>query len=359
MSPDTIFTIVYLLLCACIIYPPNEIYLAGFTVQGMFSNYLGSEHEAFVKYHIRKSCLNLFIYSSLPLGYIILLLVLGYIEEVSILFLGNTLFWEIFAVTGLVLPLLSLYQIKNWTDNNYEKHPIAINLSKFSNNNGELDNVDKISIQTSTIIKIVATENWIMKVTPLTMFVIHQSDASLVVKEANTYPLSPQNMDETQYLNIEVKSGRQGVNPFIIRINAVDFRDLKDRVSRSIEILPSVKFHKSVIEKFVDVFKETVESNPLYDSNEEVDVCIGCLQARPNIKIQKLCGESSSENCSTCYCRPLWCIDCIAKWFASRQDSEKQNKWLSSKCSCPMCRATFCVLDVCKLQSANGNPVEE
>lgn len=112
--------------------------------------------------------------------------------------------------------------------------------------------------------KIVATENWILKITPLAMFIIHQSDASLVVKEADTYELSPQNA-ATQYLNIEVKSSRRGIEPFIIRINANDFKDLKDRVARIITIMPNVKFHQSIIEQFVDVFKDTIKRNPSYE----------------------------------------------------------------------------------------------
>lgn len=35
--------------------------------------------------------------------------------------------------------------------------------------------------------------------------------------------------------------------------------------------------------------------------------------------------------------------------FASRQDQEKPETWLSSKCTCPMCRSTFCILDVSML----------
>lgn len=31
--------------------------------------------------------------------------------------------------------MLSLYQIMNWTRNDYENHPIAGELSKFANNN--------------------------------------------------------------------------------------------------------------------------------------------------------------------------------------------------------------------------------
>lgn len=131
--------------------------------------------------------------------------------------------------------------------------------------------IDKICLQTSSVVTIIVTENWILKVSPLTLNIIHQSDGTLIVKEANSFELSPNNLSTTQYLNIEVKSSRQGVESFIIRINASDFKDLKDRIARTITILPNVKFHQTKVEQFVDIFKETIENNPRYENNE---VCI-------------------------------------------------------------------------------------
>lgn len=82
------------------------------------------------------------------------------------------------------------------------------------------------------------------------------------------------------------------------------------------------------------------------------------MQAQPNIKLQKQCldidenGHPLSENnrCGNCYCRPMWCLDCMAKWFASRQNQYEKEVWLQQKCTCPMCRAPFCILDVCYVE---------
>lgn len=122
-------------------------------------------------------------------------------------------------------------------------------------------------IQTSSIIKVIATENWIIKVMPLKFNAIHQSDASLVVKESETYQISPQ-LIESQYLNIEVKSDRPGVSPFVIRINALEFKDLKDRIARMITFMPNVKFHRNIIDQFTEVFEETIKENPSYKINQ-------------------------------------------------------------------------------------------
>lgn len=76
--------------------------------------------------------------------------------------------------------------------------------------------------------------------------------------------------------------------------------------------------------------------------------------AEPNIKLNRQCpdignnGEiiPESSRCSNCYCRPMWCVDCMAKWFASRQNQFEREIWLQQKCTCPMCRASFCILDI-------------
>lgn len=126
-------------------------------------------------------------------------------------------------------------------------------------------------MQTSPISKIIATENWILKVTPLYVHVCHQSDANLIVKESETYNNSINNLGTVQYISIEVKSGRANVNPFMIRIKALDFQNLQDRVARRISIPAHVKFHKTLIDRFIDAFKDAIKNNPLYNTD---DVCL-------------------------------------------------------------------------------------
>lgn len=60
-------------------------------------------------------------------------------------------------------------------------------------------------------------------------------------------------------------------------------------------------------------------------------------------------GGVSNRPCVQCFCRPMWCLECMGKWFASRQDQQRPDTWLGSKSPCPTCRAVFCILDVCKI----------
>lgn len=61
---------------------------------------------------------------------------------------------------------------------------------------------------------------------------------------------------------------RTGVTEFMIRINALEFKSLQDRMLRPITILDGVTFSKTVIDRFVEVFKQQIELNPRYKTSE-------------------------------------------------------------------------------------------
>jgi hypothetical protein len=79
---------------------------------------------------------------------------------------------------------------------------------------------------------------------------------------------------------------------------------------------------------------------------KELDTCIGCLQTNANVKLVKNCDAPDVGQCRTCFCRPMWCLECLGKWFASRQDQTRPDTWLQSTCPCPSCRSVFCILDI-------------
>lgn len=179
-----------------------------------------------------------------------------------------------------------------------------------------------------------------------------------------TYNVSHDNSDTLQMVSIAVRPSQSEVSGFSIRINALDFRNLEEKITRPIHIPAHINFHQNIMERFIDVFKDQVSNNPTYKIDEQsqiADKCFACIMAEPNIKIHKQCanidlisGEPlSSENaCTNCCCRPMWCVDCLARWFASRQTEFEREVWLEQKCTCPMCRAKFCLLDVSYLEKA-------
>ena len=85
---------------------------------------------------------------------------------------------------------------------------------------------------------------------------------------------------------------------------------------------------------------------------QERENCIGCMGVQANIVLSKHCLPRplpQAEQCQQCYCRPMWCLECMGKWFASRQNQQEPESWMSSTAPCPTCRAKFCMIDVFKI----------
>ena len=65
---------------------------------------------------------------------------------------------------------------------------------------------------------------------------------------------------------LQVKPTRAMAEAFDIRLNALDFKDLQDKVSRPIIVLQNITFHRTLLDRFIDTFKEEVNRNPFYDT---------------------------------------------------------------------------------------------
>lgn len=204
---------------------------------------------------------------------------------------------------------MALYKINSWFRGGWENHPICKNLLKFCNNDTNwiaiaadisvefrrykiksylwvkyafiiiiniynIDcRIDKICIRTNTLTTIVATDNWLLKVTPYNMYCAHQSDTALIVCSSDSHHCSMANRNQVQFINIEVKSTRASVAPFFIRLNALDFKDLQDRWARPIVVLPNVVFQVTLLDRFVDAFKEQIKLNQIYETNQVIQIC--------------------------------------------------------------------------------------
>lgn len=90
----------------------------------------------------------------------------------------------------------------------------------------------------------------------------------IVPFQSDSHDISEVSSDAIQFVNIRVKPTRPGVSEFIIRINALDFKTLQDRMLRPITILEGVTFNKTVIDRFIEVFKQQIRLNPKYYADE-------------------------------------------------------------------------------------------
>jgi len=353
-----------------------------------------SDQTKWIEFQMKLSAFTLLLHSLLPLGYIcglshICLHVDNIYANLNQLITSTWLGLICFTI-ALALPITVLLTMRFWKLNNWENHPYVKKLSVYLNYNNananagdgderagddvsrirdwrvvladlnnEFRRVDKFVIRCNPTSKVVVTNNWICKIGawPWSFDLVHQSDVqSLDIKEADHHNISTEGqLGGVQYLTIEVRSRRRRVEPFLFRLNSLEFQTLQDRV-QPITNSGNFQIFKSVSDRFVDVFKDEVVRNPKIQAEEEPEPCIGCMSTSANVKLIRRCRRTNNgqqpqngqdeNSCVDCFCRPMWCVECMAKWFASRQSQRAPETWLASKSPCPTCRNKFCMLDV-------------
>ena len=48
--------------------------------------------------------------------------------------------------------------------------------------------------------------------------------------------------------------------------------------------------------------------------SQDLEQCIGCGEAQAGVRLARQCGQLGDNPCRECNCRPMWCLDCFAKW---------------------------------------------
>ncbi|XP_012713438.1 E3 ubiquitin-protein ligase TM129 isoform X1 [Fundulus heteroclitus] len=359
------FTLAYTVFAICLIFTPNEFRAAGLTIQNVFSPWLGSEDIGFIEHHLRRTSLTILIHSALPLGYYLGMCVadpeenLINIHQVS----GS---WRVFFFLSVSLQLASWVLVIYWYCSHWHNHPISKTLLAHAqlpysssghvaaNINREFRRIDKVVTGVPGA-QVIVTDSWILKVTTYHIYMALQSDCHVTVTESRQHQLSPDSPSPIQILTLRVESINPAVRPFSISLNSTDYTDFREKFQAPIRTSPNVVVHQTVSELFLETFRAQVELNQRYTlpSGQEVEPCFGCMQVPSSTKLLRLCQTAGIENeseCQQCFCRPMWCLLCLGRWFASHQDQQRLDTWLSSKVPCPTCRAKFCILDVCLIR---------
>ncbi|CAH0717492.1 unnamed protein product, partial [Brenthis ino] len=302
---------------------------------------------------MKRTTITALIHSTLPLGYVFTLWCGG--ER------GQWMLPSAFAMA--IIPLLMCYKIVCWWEYDKSKHPIVKALSPYvttgsdwrvvaANFNTEYRSVDKVSIALSATSKFVATQTWLIKVTQYNVNLVKQSDCALVATATDSHNFTTSGEDEVQYVNIEAIPSREDIKRFSFRISTASLRDLQPRLEHPVRVPEHISLLPTLIERFVNVFKQHVDQNPIYYVDHELELCIGCMQSQADVKLQRRCApppiniEGGPAPCQQCNCRVLWCCACMARWWAARAAGAPA-AWLAARGSCPVCRAVFCLLDVC------------
>uniref|UniRef100_A0AC11EBM2 Transmembrane protein 129, E3 ubiquitin ligase n=1 Tax=Ovis aries TaxID=9940 RepID=A0AC11EBM2_SHEEP len=270
--------------------------------------------------------------------------------------------WRAFLLLALMLPTITCTLIYYWSRDRWARHPLARTLALYalprsgwravaSSVNTEFRRIDKFATGVPGA-RVIVTDTWVMKVTTYRVHVAQQQDVHLTLMESQQHDLSPDSHLPVQLLTIRVASANPAVQAFDIRLNSTEYGELCEKLRAPIRSVANVVIHQSLGDLFLETFASLVEVNPAYSvpSSQDLEACIGCMQARASVKLVKRCQAAAAGACQQCRCRPMWCLACMGKWFASRQDPQRPDTWLASRVPCPTCRARFCILDVCAVR---------
>uniref|UniRef100_A0A8B9UZ53 Transmembrane protein 129, E3 ubiquitin ligase n=1 Tax=Anas zonorhyncha TaxID=75864 RepID=A0A8B9UZ53_9AVES len=357
-SPAVTFTLAYVVFAVCFVFPPDEVRSAGLTVQGLLASWLGSEDAAFVQYHLRRSTGTLLAHSLLPLGYYLGMCFAAPEKHLYFFYLASS-GWKTFLFFAVLFPTVAGALAYYWSRKGWNNHPLARTLAVHalpqsgwravaSSINTEFRRIDKFATGAPGA-RVIVTDTWVIKVTTYCLHVAQQQDIHLTVTDSRQHELTPDSNMPMQFLTIRVASINPYVKAFDIRLNSTEYGELREKLRAPISNAANVVIHQSLSDLFLETFTSLVETNQPYSvpNTQELEPCIGCMQTIANIKLIKNCQEPNEGECQQCYCRPMWCLTCMGKWFASRQDQQHPETWLSSRVPCPTCRAKFCILDVC------------
>ncbi|EGD72133.1 hypothetical protein PTSG_00154 [Salpingoeca rosetta] len=297
------FTVVYGLLAACVALPPDAIVQLGLHIDGIWRTWLGSEGLHFVEYHMRRTIATLITH-----GVLVLIYALGV--------------WRIERAS------------RPWE----ERVKRAIT--------AEFRHIDKVSVTTG-FSRVTVTDSWILQTNIYLLDIALQSDVDLSLVATRDVP-KLNSLERRQMVRIRVTSLNPHCHTFDMILDAEHYQTLSDKLSARIRNSRNLIIRQSLSDQFLAIFSQRVQANPRYAGRhsqlEEDDVCVGCNLAQPNVKIVRRTAIEGAEG--DCFCRPMFCLDCIGKWFVSTQDQRRPETWLSGTANCPTCRTAFTVNDL-------------
>ena len=362
-QPVIAFSLFYWLIAFCFVVSPTEFQTAGITIQCLFNRWLGSESIDFVTYHIRRTAITTWFHGFIPLGYFIAMtFVMGSgLEFLELSEWAIHVGWQVYFYFAVSVWIGCVTLVCYWHMNKWSNHPIAKTLALYGDSwtavaaevNREFRSIDKFTSGPSGVSRVIVTDNWVIQTNAYSVKLAHQDHVTLAIKSTKEYQVSPDTMTTVQYIQLHVHPSKAH-SSFLIRILSTDYTDFKSKLKVAVLTLPNLNIHLTSVELFLEVFRDHVMQNPLYitSMSQELGKCIGCDQKTINVKLLKHCANDGDGECENCNCNPLWCVDCMGRWYASRQDQTRPETWLGGSATCPMCRARFCILDVSSLQHA-------
>jgi hypothetical protein len=161
-----------------------------------------------------------------------------------------------------------------------KNHPLVNTLSHHGNPwidvaariNIEFRRIDKFSSHIGGT-SVYITDSWIIKCSAYRVDIAHKPDVHLNILKAENHEISIETNSAVQFLNIQISSINSVVKPFVIRLNSLDYSELKEKIHAPIVNARNVVIHQSLSDQFVKAFKEQVEQNQRFHIDRNTEVC--------------------------------------------------------------------------------------
>ncbi|GMT35445.1 hypothetical protein PFISCL1PPCAC_26742 [Pristionchus fissidentatus] len=340
---------IFALFSIAMIWPPDEFVSAGATFEHLFYRWIGDFSLNIVEYQLRKILVNRVCVACLPALFSLYI----------ILNVPPTALSTFVATAGLASMIMGLAYAFYTISTNFSQTRQVKELALYGGDvhrlmteiTQEYLEFANFAVSFAHSSREVVGSHWLIHITRFDFTIVNLTDVVFEVVRSATVDLNIERPnDQLQFLIIEAKIPHKNIKSFRFRVRTDQFRDLQDRVAAPIGMARNVILHQSLNERFVKAFVSCIDKNPraVYSRLGELEPCFGCSSEIPNVKIEKRCTSiiEGARECRQCFCRPMWCVGCLGRIFAAKQEQERPDIWLDGQATCPTCRAEFCMLDV-------------
>ena len=115
-----------------------------------------------------------------------------------------------------------------------------------------------MSISTNPISKTVLTNSWIIKISPYSVQAAHQNHVTLNLLKNEELNVTVDSSTGAQFLSVQVEHIQSKSSLFTIRLNALDYADMVDRLQSPINnlrgiIINQVRWSYPILEDTIEV----------------------------------------------------------------------------------------------------------
>lgn len=409
-AQEILYTILFCLFTFCTVYPPLGFIAAGLTIENIFGRLLGSENMFFFEYHIRRTSLLRVVWSSFILVYyVVMRCLLETVAQASPNIGRPFTVWDVVLWLGIAsITSIGLHTYYAWYSNGtWSGHPTVRSLkllvrdgtqfdsqgsfperwrAVISNINAECRRPDKFVASHGGISgswpgrRLIATDSWILASHGIRFQILRQASEGMLAVVVSTSSVldtgsltdggrpAGENLGTQTMAVVRFVAVSSGACLLTFSLPASNLDSLRAKLQFPMVHAEGVEFEPTIVQRFIRTFRDVVEENGFVapPPHMEIEQCIGCMSLRANVMLQQRCDPAAHAAldaqaptrtyvpaCSPCHCRPMWCLECMARWFAARQTESHQptSVWLSGRIPCPTCRNIFCVRDVVRMTS--------